>query len=105
MRYRFRFALAKRNELLEYVERAKQDLLCNCGELCEFEGDTVVSDVIRNGFYVMDNLDLYVSDDIPSNMVGYMMKVLRAKGFLEEDARRIPDNHIGLHLVRSTERQ
>ncbi|MEG1514695.1 MAG: hypothetical protein RSD95_07430 [Clostridia bacterium] len=67
--------------------------------IVEFEGDTVAFDVIKNGFYLKDNLDLYIDDAIPGNMVGFMMKLLRARNFLQENARVIPENRIGLHLV------
>lgn len=79
---RFRYAQAKSDLLIAAVESAIA-LFTTEHDSAPFELDGVLitEPYLRERFHLLDNLDLYIADDLHDELSGQMQKRLTSKGF------------------------
>ena len=94
---RFQHMLAIADKAEGMINRACRDL---CGSSFTEFGE------LKRQFYIMPNLDVFIDDDMDSESSGYILKCLRAVGFLSEKAEVVvPNKHRlndGVSLVDDT---
>ena len=88
---RFKIAPGEESVLRDIVDKART-CISSIGPF-EEGGVVVTAAYIDSRFRLMDNLDLYVADDLPDEVSGQMLKVLRTKDFLGEDAQVVVPPH------------
>ena len=78
--------------MLAIADKAESMINRACRDLC---GSSFIEfGKLKQQFYLMPNLDLFIDDDMDEECSGYILKCLRAIGFLQEKAEVVvPNKH------------